>query len=546
MFHSSHHKCSLADELYSLNQLIDAINSSSCPPREFHLYLRTIILKYIKPLLLQRFRLPHDTPLQHTKILSFLSRFITPEHLQKIFELTDNPTRQSGGRYFGAGSFGAVYGDPGLPCRDQPLPSTNGIVTKVFFKSGEAEREISSIKGVLDRLTSAEQDILRKFCVLPTEMEVCKLDCDAVLSNPDIYDKDTYGWSERSLCRSGSSSQMVKYPKAKASLRNVFTNETSTFFRYFRNLIDFSNIIEGIHFFEKCKILHGDIKPSNAVWIDDTFKLIDMADSKYIDTLQSVGHIPIAFQYLVYPPCSPWIEMCGFADDEVRNYPTRDDISHTVESIIDLYDSAKGFNSKFIVSKFNRIFEDPCDSPGMSNLSEADQQHIRHQLAYLHAQKLYLKTKGRSQTDILKDINKYSKKLKHSDNPVWYGTMCYITTDDFSEINTHNERVLHHYDTFGIIKAKYDLLMRVDTYACGISLLICTQLFLQQTEEAITTKQAELIAQVFDFIFLCCDADRYTTPKRKNLVEQWRSILASYVANEDSEMDDSDMDDSEL
>ena len=542
MSYSSHSSCSIRDELHSIAQLLDILDTS-CHSHDLRVYIQSILQTFVKPLLIQELNIPSNASIEHPTIASYLSRHLTSTQMNKLRTLSKKGHRQSGGKYFGEGSFGAVYGNPGLPCRDQPLPSTNDVVTKVFFRDGEAEREIQSIQALLDRLNPRAREAIELFCVLPISMEPCRLDCHAIRDNPDMYDPDSYGWKERSLCRGQNArSTIVKYPKATASLSNIFGSQyNELFFDYLGNLHQFTNILHGIHFFQRCKMMHGDIKPSNMVLIDRAYKFIDMADAKYMDIIQDIGHIPGAYQYFVYPPCSPWTDLCNFVDGEEDTYPTRENIPHTPQSLIHLYEYDPAFNREFILSKYLNMFEDPCDAPGMNSLNEEDQQHIRYQLLCLHAQKLYIRTEGRSSSDILRDINKYSKRLKDSDEPVWYGTMKYGPPSDFSnDIERHNTRVLQHFDTVGMVQAKYDLLLRIDTYGCGISLLLCTQAFLEQIKDAVTLKQAELIAKVFDFIYKCCDAHRYTTPNRSDLVKQWKAILDSYDVDDDSELEEMD------
>ena len=109
--------------------------------------------------------------------------------------------KQKGGKLFGDGAFGFVYGNPRLPCVGESDAHFNDTsfneVSKVFKVEEFYTEENESIQQLLDMFDAAQITELKKYCVMP--INACELDCVKVDPSSSIYKAPSYNVIKRSL-----------------------------------------------------------------------------------------------------------------------------------------------------------------------------------------------------------------------------------------------------------------------------------------------------------------------------------------------------------
>jgi hypothetical protein len=213
--------------------------------------------------------------------------------------------RVKGGMFFNQGSFGKVYGNPRIPCKNetQLLKSFNNEVSKVFFEDKDAYTEF----GIINRLSkylSKEQIIkIQQYVVIP--LDLCKINKNIIKSEPYVsnnYYKNSSGIS-KDKTRLKDMNMEIIYPRGDMDLYDVFElNKEPIDVHLYKCL----NILEGLQYIHKLGFMHGDLKPNNCISIENTYKMIDLDTMCYYKnnnnyTKQTLNHISNGFSYLFYP-----------------------------------------------------------------------------------------------------------------------------------------------------------------------------------------------------------------------------------------------------
>lgn len=209
---------------------------------------------------------------------------------------------QIGGKRYGTGGFGIVYGDPRVPCiNENPYDNMTDLsnqVSKHFKRSNTGKVEIDKINRFLDALTPEEQEELKKHVLLPVKS--CTMDISFQDFYPDIYTKE---WSENSSIPVVDSTMLV-YPKASQDLFQIVHGKMNTPEDFKQILLNLNNVLQGIKLIRQKGYVHRDVKMENIMETSDNhLVLIDMADVTKQDDISGTPSIPVTNPYYIWPSC---------------------------------------------------------------------------------------------------------------------------------------------------------------------------------------------------------------------------------------------------
>jgi len=177
-----------------------------------------------------------------------------------ILVLTTNDVQQVLPEYtildnniIGKGRFGYVYGNPRLLCEDETVP-TYTEVTKIYKSNYYTENEIIDKYNIIKKL---DEDA-NKYMLLPKKL--CKLEINdrEFINLQIIFDM---GYNNRYF------SQLNNELFSKGQIFEIFE--------------PYRNLLEGILYLRKKKMIHSDIKLNNIVLHDNKIKMIDLDTLNY-------------------------------------------------------------------------------------------------------------------------------------------------------------------------------------------------------------------------------------------------------------------------
>lgn len=202
---------------------------------------------------------------------------------------------KKGGRFYGKGAYGAVLGNPRMPCPNETIDDIKDKreIGKVMFKEIKYNEETVILQRLEEVLPSSTIEELRKYFVFP--LKHCKLDKDHVLSYPiyksvewgsykdgetphDFVYKPAYNAFKMDNVVSNTMFQVV-YPQGEHDVFediSISPDMTKTI------LTRIGNLFTGLQLLHKQNMVHMDIKLENAVLIDGTYKFIDLAQATQI------------------------------------------------------------------------------------------------------------------------------------------------------------------------------------------------------------------------------------------------------------------------
>lgn len=213
-----------------------------------------------------------------------------------------NKTRKTkrGGRFYGKGAYGAVMGDPRMPCPDEKLDDIqhNNEIGKIIFKERAYNEEILILHRLEEVLSSSTIETLRNYFVLPVKH--CTLDKDHTFSYPiyksaewgkdkdgetphDFVYKPAYNAFKFDNVISNTMFQVV-YPRGEHDVFEdiIYMSSEPTRAKVSSVLFKFGNLFTGLQLLHKQNMVHMDIKLENAISIDGTYKFIDLAQATQI------------------------------------------------------------------------------------------------------------------------------------------------------------------------------------------------------------------------------------------------------------------------
>lgn len=220
--------------------------------------------------------------------------------------MSDKPSKQKGGKRFGGGAYGVVFGEPRLRCTDEEydLSLYDIQVSKHFLNKKDMINEYNSVYNFVNSLSEGDKNIISKTTILP--LTYCNE--NLLLVGKGVYNKE---WGSVDLIKfirdkrgTNKSFPMIIYPKAEHSLDEEITT-------HMKNIDDgisiLENIAKAIVVFHKNKYTHRDIKTQNCVVKIDkesgikSSAVIDMADIQKFKIGTKPGGLPLYFPYYIWP-----------------------------------------------------------------------------------------------------------------------------------------------------------------------------------------------------------------------------------------------------
>lgn len=228
--------------------------------------------------------------------------------------------KTKGGTLKGTGTYGKVFGNPRPPCVGESADDIpRGEVGKLF-KSAENHSgrmvdlhyhdiEWSVLDKLQSKLDAADFARLQNYCVLP--LKQCNVDYKHMIDREDIYNPTWFANKNGEFDAEYNSDarkwdKMITYPEGEMSmlekLEKFPANTPKSWVALSRKL---ENIMLGVQLLHRNGFVHLDIKSQNVIYINNTFKIIDMGDVTHVRT--DSDFYPKyygSFMYYIYPTYS--------------------------------------------------------------------------------------------------------------------------------------------------------------------------------------------------------------------------------------------------
>ena len=434
--------------------------------------------------------------------------------------------KQKGGKLFGDGAFGLVYGNPRLPCVGESEAHFNDTsfneVSKVFKVEEYYTEENESIQQLLDRFDAAQITELKKYCVMP--INACELDCVKVEPSSSIYKAPSYMLSKE-VCGPTFSENIINYPSGKKSLDNIYRSikRNSTFELFKGNLTKLLNICRGIQFLQNHNIIHGDIKDKNTIAIDGTFKIIDMADARSIIETNDVKEMKRAYMYFTWPSYIAWTDIFDPTSSYYKRLRNNSILSNKYSEIFD-YNELMIKNGFYGTYSF--LFKEGV-SQYYPDLTTENINEYNKLLLKLQGQKLFIpNVQTLSQESLQRKINLLMRPSQTYRTTKFYEDLQDGSEDIKETITRYNKIFKKMYDE-SPITAKLDLFKRADIYSLGILLFQFIRWFINFNRTILTSKELALLIKFIFIGYSCCiQLDKVIDI---NLIErEWSSALNIY------------------
>ena len=427
-------------------------------------------------------------------------------------------TEQVGGKVFGQGTFGTVFGLPRIPCSNETLADVSGLneVSKVFSSQRAALKEFS-VNTRLQPLLGDDFTEVNKYLVLPKK--VCDINL-AEVQDEDVYTDEEWGtYKGKDMWQimfeePASVPWQVVYDEADTSLLDITRNIANV--DDFRSFVcKLLNVCKGIQLLQKHGLIHGDIKSGNAVSMDGVFKLIDIGDiNSMADITVMINRMPTSFEYIAWPAIVAWLSYFDrdvaydIEEDGVKDmFYNADGMKEmTNDGIRYLYSASADFNSDSIINYI----------PFMSVINIFD-------------------TKGLEEEDIalIHEVNVSIMGEKLFGYPgftrTFYKDSVFLEALQGDEtlplIDTYN----HLINSYGSDEeAKVDILKRVDIYSLGIILVgALTRLFKSNSE--LSEEDREFVVKFVRIVRECC-VQRDRSADINEITKMWVDAVGGVVA----------------
>jgi hypothetical protein len=415
--------------------------------------------------------------------------------------------RNRGGRYINSGTYGHVYGEPRLLCDKEDLSILDDKhsapykeVSKIFSRKTHADIELNSVKHLKSIMSEKDLRELHDYCVLPIRKCIVK---ENIARNPPY---NTENWRKNTnqqynpimLNRDSGLygfQDMITYRQGGDDLFNKF-NKIRNIDGCINCLYNLFSILKGIQMLQKYNIIHGDLKSPNCIEIDDTFKIIDMADVKKIITSNDSNNLPDAFGYYTWPSIS--VYTLFFDDIKMKEYQVNPEQKFKInrELLQQLYHTQTHFNNMNYYQNVNTHLRD-CFRDIDIEFSADDLQKIRNIGNDLIAQKTFgiidsIENKYDAEEDKTKIINSINGR----------------DTSKSDSLNAFLDKFNTIFSSFDSEEEmKLDLFKRIDIYSFGIMVLYVIKKFivcLSKKKELIIQDRLDYIYDLYHFVNVCC------------------------------------------
>jgi len=417
-----------------------------------------------------------------------------------------------GGKLFGKGTFGTVYGEPRMLCEGETskTPNIENEVSKIYEEDKDAEEEMKVNERLLTKMSEEDLTELKKYSVLP------KKQCDLNVSYVDRPPYRRMDWrmtdgnigaeeifiSERSE-RNGYN-KMVIFDKGGEELGKIFSKIKSE--KSFKDcLIKLISIGKGIQILQNAGFIHGDIKDSNSIEENGTFKLIDMADVREISTSNDSKAMPTAFGYYTWPSISSYTL---FFDKRTPRTPA--DINMTPRILGNLYKEQKQYNEVMYKDYITSYLIFPFQIKTVNGFTMTQLMEINKLVKDLYLQKALGATKKPISID---SYNEFVQKLSDPS----------IADNDVSDFLDKYNTIFQGFAT--VSEAKMDLFKRIDIYSFGMLILLCVGSYLKHKNKSLIDEEIrELMMKLYAFVYKCCNQTERVVDINE-IIDEYQSIV---------------------
>ena len=438
-----------------------------------------------------------------------------------------------GGKFFGQGAFGSVFGVPRLPCSSKNLGNsivaTTGDITtadpavrpaedideiqalkevsKVFPKEFNINLliEFDVIRRLREHISGPDLDELSQILVLPTKK--CEINHALVEQNINYYNPE---WSNRQY--RNTKPNMIIYPTKSSNLHSVVNSDTLNDFNKVVIILDMlKGVFRGIQLLQKYNFIHGDLKSLNVVLSDDQTELniIDLTDVRHIPSTHNMLSMPSAYMYYTWPSIVAYsIFFKG------KNRPIK---KLTYEM---LYNNYNLFNDLQINNHLDKYLYRPLNITLAQGFSPKEIEKAHAYRCELIGQKLFNYGGTRPCSASL--------FMQHYDSAA---TFVNELARNNSDIAFELSKMTSWFTPKSVETQKLDLLKRVDIYSLGILLLECVEPYISSTTSEIPPNIRLIILKIYDLAYFCC-LQGPNCVSIDEVVDRYHTLLDEIVATE--------------
>ncbi|MBA42792.1 MAG: hypothetical protein CMF62_02145 [Magnetococcales bacterium] len=380
-----------------------------------------------------------------------------------------------GGKLLGQGSYGNIFGEPRLLCKDETLKDEmHSEVSKIFNNDRDAYDEYKVILR-LKKYFTTEYDIsrLNKFFLLPKKIcLINKRSLDNLPYNQMRYIKNNLG--QVSKLKPHSRYNQVIYDKADNDLSIKFRT-TNTRLKLVECLVNLYDIGQGIKTLHDLDMVHLDIKAKNSVEINGKYKIIDVGD---INKISNIDINKIKYWACSYTPFPSSIFMISELLYSSINVTSRNILMNYYEY------------SRFHNINLQYFYDTMKDYIAYDNKSFSDdqQQYLKKQFLKLISEKIF-------GAEIKEDVVFNSISIRNI-----------YELKIFPLLNRMNRDFLSYPNKESI---KKDILKRVDVYSFGIMIIMLVGNYLKKKRDIMTSSIKNLIFEMYKLAFLACEYNKY-------------------------------------
>jgi hypothetical protein len=440
-----------------------------------------------------------------------------------------------GGRLFGKGAFGSVYGEPRIPCADENADEikNNSEVSKRFISNHEAEKEF----GLMDKLNALfppdDLEQFKQLAMLP--IKICDMNDEAMRLPP----YSTNEWKGEPTRHQSSKIVIYKKGVSDAGIYLQDLTEEVSIDNFADMIYGFKDILTSIQLLQKNNLCHGDIKEMNIIHYvqpdteESLLKLSDNSDIRSIIPLQKdLDFFTTNYLYFARPSIMCYAELWNRSRRRHYLHQINLDRQFTTTELQTLLHRTERFNTRsFYYTAYNLRHGTNFNTKRGFNRMKSD---IYATMAIdLFNQQTFnvLKIHPFStpiEYDLRQDLD-FHNLIKDPARRVHIENSLFITNQYFQRIKD-TEKQIHgrvkqayynkYYNNDGIEDAgidgmddmnkqiKLDLFKRMDIYSFGMmmfALLVNYRIGISTAGiHEIDEKSARIVDQLIHLAYLCC------------------------------------------